>query len=1084
MDQTEAIRSCDTFDAVFRHRDWVYTLAKRLVVDANDADDVVQEVWINAIQNPPHRRKNLKGWLHVVARRVVSRQRRTRERQQRRERLAARSLPDADPPTVEVAAERARESVRKAVSGMPEPYRSTVLHLLEQGGNMEAVARQMGVPVETVRTRWKRAAHRLRTRLDAEYGGDRRAWLAPLLVLGGEPRSVLPAKIVAASILAITLGSVAVRMTSGEPPPVVKASPRPIAVSSGKPERVARVAAATAATAAKIGAGKTAKSEARTPMGPALRGEVVDPSGRAVPRALVVAFGTRHRSNVVGSTAPLVSIGQARTDDHGRFHLRYRGNVVFVEAVGRGLSREVVIPSARESARARLRIALRRPGRIQGQALHADGTPIASVNVSLKDPDRPLTFTGFGAGGEPRRIRYPTAYATVRTDDHGRFHFTSVAPGRYQVVVFPAHLPFARETVDVISNRTHAVAVRLPASRSIRLAGRVLEVGTRRPVAGASIHEDLDTPSIAITDDEGRFTVSLASGRYVRLVARAEGRPPGATRTFRVPEFDTAREIRLEAPWPAAGRVVDPEGRPVEGARVFQPGSGARTRTDADGRFRLEGLSLERGRRIHVLAHGFCEAVSPPLAESPRTREGIVVRLGRGGSLQGQLYLENMVEAHDVRLCLAPTSLAFRPCLVHRGRTDSAASFRFDHVAPGRYRLSAWLGRHYHRFPDIVDVVECGTSTASFHLRSCAPSRISGRVVDDRGAPVRSARVRAVANGGEASDPDADVVYTARDGRFRFAGLPRSVHQLRIDAGGTFQPMTVRDVRPGDPPLTLRLSARPVAGGRVVDEDGRPVESFWIRAFPHRSGDPALSWRRFVRAPDGRFRLGVKADSLAPPPLPDGVYDLEAGTPDGRVSPLIRGVRIPGRHDLVLPLGPGAELQGVIRSSEGAPVAGALVQIAPVAPAAAEVHEVRTGPSGRYHVRPLRCGSYRLRVRHRDAGVGGANTHVGRGSTRAVDVGLAPEGKLSVSIATRRGGFAGDRRDDDSRFTCTLRSLGERDTVARQSGRTGPFRFAALVPGLYEVAVSTAGGPEATRHVAVHGGRSTSITIPLPPGAR
>jgi len=816
-----------------------------------------------------------------------------------------------------------------------------------------------------------------------------------------------------------------------------------------------------------------------------MRGEVVDPDGRAVPGALVVAFGTRHRSRVEGTTAPLVSIGDTRTDGEGRFHLPYRGSVVWVEAVGPGLSREVVIPSARESAAARLRIALRRPGTVRGRALRADGTPLASVNVSLKDPAGPLTNTCFGPRGEPRRIRYPTAYATVKTDADGRFRFTHVTPGRYQVVVFPARLPFALETVDVGSDRTSTTVIRLPASRLIRVAGRVLEADSRRPVPGASIHEDLDAPSLAVTDLEGRFEVTLASGRYVRLVAKAEGRPPGATQTFRVPESDTAREIRLEAAWRAAGRVVDSAGRPIEDARVFQPGSGARARTDAGGRFRLEGLSLSRGRRIHVLARGFCEAVSPLLAVAPATREGLVVRLGRGGTVRGRLYLEGIVEPHDVRLSLAPISLPFRPCLAHRERADNSASFRFDHVTPGRYRVAAWLGRHYHCFPDVVSVVEGGTSAVSLHLRSSVEARITGRVVDGRGAPVRSARVRAVAFSGETSGDLADIAYTGPDGRFRFAGLSHTGYELTIDAGGAFEPETVQEVRPGAPPLTLRLHRRLPAGGRVVDEDGRPVEVFWIRAFPHRPGHPALAWKRFVRDPSGRFRLGVTADSLAPPPLPDGVYDLEAGTPDGRVSPLVRDVRIPGGHDLVFPLGPGAGLRGVIRSAAGAPVSGAVVQVLAVRRATAEVHEVRTDASGRYQVRPLRAGAYRLRVRHRDAGVGGAITHVPRGATCDVDINLTPEGKLTISVGAGHEATAVDpQADHGGRFTCTLRSVSDGEIVARQTGRTATLRYAALVPGLYEVTVSTDGVTRATRHVTVHGGRSTSIAIPLPIRAR
>ena len=44
------------------------------------------------------------------------------------------------------------------------------------------VARRLGVPLDTARSRLRRGLELLRTRLDAAYGGDRRAWGAALLL--------------------------------------------------------------------------------------------------------------------------------------------------------------------------------------------------------------------------------------------------------------------------------------------------------------------------------------------------------------------------------------------------------------------------------------------------------------------------------------------------------------------------------------------------------------------------------------------------------------------------------------------------------------------------------------------------------------------------------------------------------------------------------------------------------------------------------------------------------------------------------------------------------------------------------------
>ena len=111
--------------------------------------------------------------------------------------------------------EELRRAVGEAVLALDEPYRATIwLRFREQLPPRE-VARRMGVPVETVRTRSRRALHELRLELDRSYG-DRQKWvcvLAPVFAgrLVGTTAGGLGMKTVLAGVAAATLVVVAGR---------------------------------------------------------------------------------------------------------------------------------------------------------------------------------------------------------------------------------------------------------------------------------------------------------------------------------------------------------------------------------------------------------------------------------------------------------------------------------------------------------------------------------------------------------------------------------------------------------------------------------------------------------------------------------------------------------------------------------------------------------------------------------------------------------------------------------------------------------------------------------------------------------
>jgi len=169
-------------EELLAHAGFLGGLVRTLVFDQEQAEDYLQDTWAYALANPPKSGPGLKTWLATAARNYIRQDRRSRNRRTRREIAVAR--PERLCSTDEVLArEEARRRVVEAVRKLSEPYRTAVvLRYLEDLPPRE-IARRENVPVETVRTRLKRALALLRKELDERSDGDRRTWCLALLPL-------------------------------------------------------------------------------------------------------------------------------------------------------------------------------------------------------------------------------------------------------------------------------------------------------------------------------------------------------------------------------------------------------------------------------------------------------------------------------------------------------------------------------------------------------------------------------------------------------------------------------------------------------------------------------------------------------------------------------------------------------------------------------------------------------------------------------------------------------------------------------------------------------------------------------------
>src|SRR5262249_19175510 len=153
---------------------FVRALAASLVAD--EADDVVQQAFLLALERRPGQLAAPRSWLARGVRNLGADLRRRPKR--RDARLRAAAAPQRLPSSAEllVGEERGRALVA-AVDALPAHLRTVVLLRYYEGLPPRRIAAGLGLPVATVWNRLHAALQTLRGRLDAEHGGDRRAWL-------------------------------------------------------------------------------------------------------------------------------------------------------------------------------------------------------------------------------------------------------------------------------------------------------------------------------------------------------------------------------------------------------------------------------------------------------------------------------------------------------------------------------------------------------------------------------------------------------------------------------------------------------------------------------------------------------------------------------------------------------------------------------------------------------------------------------------------------------------------------------------------------------------------------------------------
>ena len=630
--------------ALLAHADFVRALAHTLVRDAARADDIAQETWVAALEHPPRTAQSPRGWLLTGLRNFARRFARAEVRRARWEGAAAR--PEPVPSTHEIVArEETRRRVVEAVLALEEPCRSAVILRFYEDLPPRAIAKRLGLPVETVRTRLKRGLALLRGRLDREWGGDRSAWCAALAPIALKKAGIVPALLGGVAMKASSKAAIAAALVLGVAVVFWPRNPRLLSEVSLGPGGAAAPASLERASpragesgidrqdSAWVPGLRPAERRAIEKEGPRVTGLVVDRGGLPVPRARVFSVPANLRRTVRLSSEPETDpVQNTETDAEGRFEVPLGGRSpshnLFVEAEGF---------SARVAASLRsgddVKIVLGPARGFAGTVSDLDGHPVAGATVrwsglmlfaqverrAVSRADGSYRIEGITSPGAAEGTGSGLAW-WLEAEANG------FAPLRIAGPVSPEPEGDVRRDLFLIRGAT--------------LRGRVVDAETGSAIGGASAYlwswegqshsGDFPTPYDPVRIGE---TLSAADGAFVfenvpaagfhrrasymmgsrglilgYVGAKAPGYATGFEQVLYVKDGEvTDATVRL---WHAArvrGRVLDRSGKPVAGVPVSASGldgggrwTGAplegvgfpKAETDAEGKYLISGVPV------------------------------------------------------------------------------------------------------------------------------------------------------------------------------------------------------------------------------------------------------------------------------------------------------------------------------------------------------------------------------------------------------------------------------------------------------------------------------------------------------------
>lgn len=309
----------------------------------------------------------------------------------------------------------------------------------------------------------------------------------------------------------------------------------------------------------------------------------------------------------------------------------------------------------------------------------------------------------------------------------------------------------------------------------------------------------------------------------------------------------------------------------------------------------------------------------------------------------------------------------FGPSLVE---TDAHGKFEITDLKCPTYRVEARVKKEGDPNPWVAVADSVVVGAPAVVLKLVPGSKIEGRVLDDRGQPVKECsvlarRVQTQRDGRGSSTTPADPVEL-RDpkGRFVILGLTPGTWEVHAEAPNSAQSQPLMVTVPTQASIELRVLRLGSIAGHVVDPRGKAVAGATVR-YPRRRPGTIFSTR------DGEAVVETDASgAFVVEELEPAVLLLTASAPGFAPSQQLDFALKPGAHaqDIVLTLRAGGIISGEVVDAAGKGIGKRKVSASPTE--SYDYHDDRdavTDAKGHFEIRDLAEGTYRVSSRKSDA---------------------------------------------------------------------------------------------------------------------
>ncbi|HUQ04277.1 MAG TPA: carboxypeptidase-like regulatory domain-containing protein [Kofleriaceae bacterium] len=708
---------------------------------------------------------------------------------------------------------------------------------------------------------------------------------------------------------------------------------------------------------------------------------------------------------------------------------------------------------------------------------------------------------------------------TILAGADGRFVVDDLEPGEYAVSASaPGFVPDVEPELALRGGETTKVELVLDKG-GLTLRGTVTDALTG-PIAGAVVSAATQNGffgtrsdrAAAMTDDAGRYTLTLAPGAYRVRASHAEYVGAGAQVELR--DAEVVQDFRLVPGGVIEGIVKDEvTGQPVGGATVmvererggpgWSEGRGIVTvESNAMGAFRAPGLMPGTLRlRAEVERDGRLtrEPVLVPLGVAEQAAN-VEVFVGAAPFVAGRVVDEEGKPVPGAMvMAMGKQELTSSP-------SDDEGNFRFVGLKPGFWQLSG--SSEHHEADGLTPVTLADAPVEGVIVKVSSAPHITGHVVPAAVAEVKLERDLTQGGimlwgGGMAM---MAATHSGDDGAFDLTPVESGKRVvLAQTADGRRGKVEVDVPAKGAIDVVIKLEERGSIAGRVVDQSGNPVPGAAVHLKKLEGNKRStfvvngvdLTTDRAVVGRDGAFimrgldkgkyeltvaddrggRLGwakaAKGKERAPVTVQLGENEQKTGVEltveldDGVLRGVVRNpdgtpraeawVTASLRHDELMPEhpdgdGPGETSTTIMIVDDGSGIGGA--------------PPVLTDESGRFELRGLRRGTYDLVAEAERGALRGRVDNVRTGS----DTAIALAGLASIEGVVTAAG------KPVSEFSFEIEGLARRAQTVRDA--SGKFRIDRIDPGTYTVRIKSAAGVGNGKVIA-EAGKTAQVAIAL-----